>query len=181
MEKKINFVLDANVFIEGSGLTALINNYTLFTTNGVINELQNKSHYDNYSKYSTFIIIKSPNSESINIIKDFAGKTGDYISLSKQDIELIALGYELIKNEGLESNLLLSPLEKIENMDYKPTETEKQNTMWNENKDFNENSDDGWITPDNYNTFNNTTASDSDYLLKIGTGIITSDYAMQVT
>jgi RNA-binding protein NOB1 len=42
-----------------------------------------------------FVTLRSPKPESIKFIADFAKKTGDYGVLSRPDMEVLALGYEL--------------------------------------------------------------------------------------
>ncbi|KAF5592196.1 UPF0271 protein [Fusarium subglutinans] len=42
-----------------------------------------------------FITLRSPNPESVKVIRDFARRTGDLAVLSKPDIDVLALGYEL--------------------------------------------------------------------------------------
>jgi len=42
-----------------------------------------------------FLTIKTPESESIKLVSDFSRRTGDYSVLSKPDIQVLALAYEL--------------------------------------------------------------------------------------
>jgi RNA-binding protein NOB1 len=42
-----------------------------------------------------FVTLRSPTPESVKVIRDFARRTGDLAVLSKPDIEVLALGYEL--------------------------------------------------------------------------------------
>ncbi|KAF4978326.1 hypothetical protein FZEAL_5266 [Fusarium zealandicum] len=42
-----------------------------------------------------FVTLRSPKPESVKVIRDFARRTGDLAVLSKPDIEVLALGYEL--------------------------------------------------------------------------------------
>lgn len=42
-----------------------------------------------------FVTLRSPKPESVKIIRDFARRTGDLAVLSKPDIDVLALGYEL--------------------------------------------------------------------------------------
>ncbi|KAF4950805.1 hypothetical protein FGADI_7938 [Fusarium gaditjirri] len=42
-----------------------------------------------------FITLRSPNPQSVKVIRDFARRTGDLAVLSKPDIDVLALGYEL--------------------------------------------------------------------------------------
>ncbi|KAM5341179.1 hypothetical protein ACJ41O_015288 [Fusarium nematophilum] len=42
-----------------------------------------------------FVTLRSPKPESVKVIRDFARRTGDLAVLSRPDIEVLALGYEL--------------------------------------------------------------------------------------
>jgi rRNA maturation endonuclease Nob1 len=45
----------------------------------------------------------------LELVKEFAKKTGDIASLSQVDMELIAITYALYKKEGLEAALRKDP------------------------------------------------------------------------
>lgn len=68
----------------------------LFTLPSVIPEIRDPA---TRSRVETtllpFVTIRSPKPESIKFIADFAKKTGDYSVLSRPDLEVLALGYEL--------------------------------------------------------------------------------------
>ncbi|KOS17030.1 20S-pre-rRNA D-site endonuclease nob1 [Escovopsis weberi] len=42
-----------------------------------------------------FVTLRSPKPESVRFVSDFAKKTGDYSVLSRPDLEVLALGYEI--------------------------------------------------------------------------------------
>ena len=75
----------------------------IYTTPAVLSELKDK---DARARVQTtvlpFLTIKSPSPTSIKTITDFARKTGDLAVLSKTDIGILALAYELEceRNQG---------------------------------------------------------------------------------
>ncbi|KAL7941866.1 D-site 20S pre-rRNA nuclease [Trichoderma barbatum] len=68
----------------------------LYTLPNIINEIRDAA---TRSRVETtllpFITLRSPKPESLKFIADFAKKTGDYGVLSRPDMEVLALGYEL--------------------------------------------------------------------------------------
>ncbi|UKZ93303.1 uncharacterized protein TrAFT101_008223 [Trichoderma asperellum] len=68
----------------------------LYTLPNIISEIRDAA---TRSRVETtllpFVTIRSPRPESLKFIADFAKKTGDYGVLSKPDMEVLALGYEL--------------------------------------------------------------------------------------
>ncbi|KAJ4321835.1 20S-pre-rRNA D-site endonuclease nob1 [Fusarium piperis] len=60
-----------------------------------------------------FVTLRSPKPESVKVIREFARKTGDLAVLSKPDIEVLALGYELeIERNGGDWRLRSTPGQK---------------------------------------------------------------------
>lgn len=55
------------------------------------------------------LIIRQASEEAVKKIRKFAAKTGDLRSLSTQDIEIIALSYDFIKEEGNVKHLRRRP------------------------------------------------------------------------
>ncbi|KAF5548349.1 UPF0271 protein [Fusarium phyllophilum] len=77
-----------------------------------------------------FITLRSPNTESIKVIRDFARRTGDLAVLSKPDIDVLALGYELeCERNGGDWRLRKTPGQKgLNGKPNKPAEVEKTET-----------------------------------------------------
>ncbi|KAF5701967.1 UPF0271 protein [Fusarium mundagurra] len=77
-----------------------------------------------------FITLRSPNPESIKVIRDFARRTGDLAVLSKPDIDVLALGYELeCERNGGDWRLRKTPGQKgLNGKPNKPAEGEKTET-----------------------------------------------------
>ena len=98
-DKLANFiVLDASPLLtnEPSISTLLGKSERLFTVPSVIAEIKDqnaRSRLDTIS--STFLTIRDPNPGSVKFVTDFARKTGDLQVLSRTDLQLLALAYEL--------------------------------------------------------------------------------------
>ncbi|PNP79463.1 hypothetical protein FNYG_07079 [Fusarium nygamai] len=77
-----------------------------------------------------FITLRSPNPESVKVIRDFARRTGDLAVLSKPDIDVLALGYELeCERNGGDWRLRKTPGQKgLNGKPNKPAEGEKTGT-----------------------------------------------------
>jgi RNA-binding protein NOB1 len=76
--------------------TLLANGHSLVTTSSVLAEIKDeeaRSRVD--TLYMPFLTVRSPKPESVKFVKDFAKKTGDSISLSQTDYEVLALAYDL--------------------------------------------------------------------------------------
>ena len=91
-------VLDSSpLLVNTPGISTLLaNGHVLVTTPSVLAEIQNeeaRSRVD--TLYMPFLTVRSPKPESIKFVKDFAKKTGDSISLSQTDYEVLALAYDL--------------------------------------------------------------------------------------
>jgi RNA-binding protein NOB1 len=91
-------VLDAGPIIRGEpGVSTLLQQCEqILSTPAVIAEIRDEV---TRSRISTsllpFLIQRNPNPESVKTITDFARKTGDLVVLSRVDIQLLALSYEL--------------------------------------------------------------------------------------
>lgn len=89
----------------------------LYTLPNIISEIRDAT---TRSRVETtllpFVTIRSPRPESLKFIADFAKKTGDYGVLSKPDMEVLALGYELeIERNGGDWRLRNTPGQKSVN------------------------------------------------------------------
>lgn len=76
--------------------TLLANAHSLVTTPSVLSEIRGeeaRSRID--TLYLPFLTIRSPRSETIKLVKDFARKTGDGAVLSSTDFEVLALAYDI--------------------------------------------------------------------------------------
>ena len=87
-------VLDATAFYAGMPFTS---SDSFMTTSAVYEEIQHikaKTSALEILQQTNRLEIRDPSNEIINIVKDVSMKTGDHITISKQDITIIALALE---------------------------------------------------------------------------------------
>ncbi|KAL7933880.1 D-site 20S pre-rRNA nuclease [Trichoderma chlorosporum] len=99
----------------------------LYTLPNIISEIRDAA---TRSRVETtllpFVTLRSPRPESLKFIADFAKKTGDYGVLSKPDMEVLALGYELeCERNGGDWRLRNTPNQK--GLNGKPQKAESTN------------------------------------------------------
>ncbi|XP_068903638.1 RNA-binding protein NOB1 [Tenebrio molitor] len=101
-DKKIeNLVVDTTAFIQNAPLQDVAKK--IVTCQDVVNEIQNKRQLRRLVVLPYDLEIREPFTENIKIITEYAKKTGDYPSLSATDIKVMALTYQLEKeNVGVE-------------------------------------------------------------------------------
>jgi RNA-binding protein NOB1 len=127
-------ILDAGPIIKGdpSVSSLLAQSEQIVTLPSVIQEIRDEA---TRSRLQTtllpFLTLKSPREGSVKIITDFARKTGDLLVLSRVDINLLALAYDLeCERNGGDWRLRKSPGEKRINgpkPDAKVPESAQQN------------------------------------------------------
>ncbi|KAH8803070.1 Nin one binding Zn-ribbon like-domain-containing protein [Xylogone sp. PMI_703] len=93
-----SLVLDAGPIIKNDPpvSTLLAQAEVLYTTQDVLEEIRDpvtRSRFE--TTLRPFLTLRSPKPESVKVITDFARRTGDLEVLSRQDIRLMALTYEL--------------------------------------------------------------------------------------
>ncbi|KAF5653904.1 UPF0271 protein, partial [Fusarium heterosporum] len=109
----------------------------LYTLPSIISEIRDAA---TRSRVETtllpFITLRSPGPASVKIIRDFARKTGDLAVLSKPDIDVLALGYELeCERNGGDWRLRSTPGQKsVNGKPSKPAEVEAEKTQEEANK-----------------------------------------------
>lgn len=109
-------ILDAGPILKNdpSISTLLAKSEHLFTVPSVITEIKD---VDARSRLETtllpFLTIKNPSINSIKVVTDFSRKTGDLAVLSKADIQILALAYELeLETNGGDWRLRETPGQK---------------------------------------------------------------------
>jgi RNA-binding protein NOB1 len=109
-------VLDTGPIIKGdpSISTLLAQSEQLVTLPSVIQEIRDEATRTRLqTTLLPFLILKSPKESSIKIISDFARRTGDLSVLSRVDIHLLALTYDLeCERNGGDWRLRKTPGEK---------------------------------------------------------------------
>jgi len=76
--------------------TLLANGHVLVTTPSVLEEMRGeeaRSRID--TLYMPFLTVRSPRTESVKLVKEFARKTGDAAVLSRTDFDILALAYDI--------------------------------------------------------------------------------------
>jgi UPF0271 protein len=105
-KKSKTFILDTSAILSGKPIN--FDNVNLVTTQGVSDEL--KPGGRDYQQLQFLIekglTIRLPSKDSINYIKKTSTETGDIGRLSKTDIEVLALAYEIKKEEDEEPVIL---------------------------------------------------------------------------
>lgn len=82
----------------------------LFTCQEVVDEIKNKRQLKRLAVLPYDLQIKYVETESIQIVTNFAKKTGDYPSLSATDIKVLALTYQLEKEKNGVAHLRSEPI-----------------------------------------------------------------------
>lgn len=98
----------------------------LYTVSAVIDEVKDVNARSRLEfMILPFLTIRNPKPESIKFVSDFSRKTGDYVVLSKPDIQVLALAYELeCEQNGGDWNLRKAPGQKgLNGSSPKPNDT----------------------------------------------------------
>jgi RNA-binding protein NOB1 len=75
----------------------------VFTVQEVVDEIKNNNQLKRLAVLPYNLQVKQPDAESLKVVADFAKKTGDFATLSLPDMTVIALTYQLEKqNVGVE-------------------------------------------------------------------------------
>ncbi|XP_063951101.1 RNA-binding protein NOB1-like [Lytechinus pictus] len=109
--KAEHVVVDAVAFFKNVQLQDVAE--SVHTLQAVVNEIRDKATRQRLSVLPYDIKFREPSSECIQIVSDFARKTGDYQSLSAVDIRVIALAYQLTKEIVGTDGLKKQPETKI--------------------------------------------------------------------
>jgi RNA-binding protein NOB1 len=112
-------ILDAGPIIKGEPAvsTLLGQCEELLTTTSVIDEIKDKATRTRLETIlMPFLTMRSPKTSSVKFVSEFARKTGDFSVLSRTDIELLALAYEVeCERNGGDWRLRKSPGQKRTN------------------------------------------------------------------
>lgn len=92
-------VLDAGPLINQTREEILSRANEVYTTPSVLAEVKDESARQRLELLRDDLKVKQPSTDSSKFVNSFAAKTGDSLVLSVQDIEIIALAYELHPNK----------------------------------------------------------------------------------
>lgn len=98
----------------------------IITVPAVISEVKDpdaRSRID--TSWLPFLELRRPNAASIELVTNFARKTGDLVVLSKVDIQVLALTYQIQYDKNGGSNIRNTPGQKIENLSSREKKSEK--------------------------------------------------------
>ncbi|ESO82889.1 hypothetical protein LOTGIDRAFT_211535 [Lottia gigantea] len=105
-------VVDSGAFIRNAPIREIGEN--IYTLHDVVNEIKDKATRDRLQVLPYTIKYKEPSSEAILFVTEFSKKTGDYRSLSVVDIRIIALTYQLEKENVGTDHINKAPPAKAE-------------------------------------------------------------------
>ncbi|KAL2256713.1 hypothetical protein VTK26DRAFT_1234 [Humicola hyalothermophila] len=111
-----SLVIDANAIIknEPSVSTLISQAEELYTIPAVVTEIRDEATRSRFqTTLSPFLKLRNPRPESVQFVTNFARRTGDLQVLSKPDLQLLALTYELeIERNGGDWRLRREPNQK---------------------------------------------------------------------
>ncbi|XP_048751844.1 RNA-binding protein NOB1-like [Ostrea edulis] len=111
-DSKIKHVVaDSGAFIRNAPLNSI--GEKIYTVPKVVNEIKDKATLQRLQFLPYQLIPKTPSPECIRIVTDFSKKTGDYKSLSAVDIQVIALTFQLEKENVGTDHIKTVPDSKI--------------------------------------------------------------------
>ena len=118
--KRIHIIiLDAGPLLKNDPAidTLIASSERLFTVPSVISEIRDRHARSRVeTMLKAFIVLRDPRPQSLQFVIDFAKKSGDFAALSRTDLQLLALTYELEceRNEG-DWRLRSVPGQKVQN------------------------------------------------------------------
>ncbi|KAK4446643.1 RNA-binding protein NOB1 [Podospora aff. communis PSN243] len=111
-----SLVVDANAIIKNDPpvSTLLSQAEQLYTIPAVVSEIRDEAARSRFqTTLQPFITLRTPRPESVQFVTDFARRTGDLQVLSKPDLHLLALTYELeLERNGGDWRLRKDPTQK---------------------------------------------------------------------
>ncbi|GAB1598340.1 RNA-binding protein NOB1-like [Argonauta hians] len=108
---KVKFVVvDSGAFIKNAPIESI--GETIYTIKDVVSEVLDKNTRDRLQVLPYEILFREPNNEAIHRVTEFSKKTGDFRSLSAVDIRLIALTYQLEKEQNGDEHIKDEPSRK---------------------------------------------------------------------
>jgi RNA-binding protein NOB1 len=108
-QTKKSLVIDTNVFIKHLNFASLLQEYDVITTKSVISELRDARAKQRAKLHFKEFKILIPDKTYLNKVMDFARSTGDSVSLSLADVEVIALACEKMALNGNEDKIRYEP------------------------------------------------------------------------
>lgn len=107
-EKIKHLIVDTTAFIKNEQLQNVAEN--MMTVQGVVDEIKNDKQLARLVVLPYNLKIREPFPENLKFVTEFAKKTGDYATLSLTDLTVMALTYELEKQEVGVDHLRTEPI-----------------------------------------------------------------------
>ncbi|KAJ2822263.1 20S-pre-rRNA D-site endonuclease nob1 [Coemansia sp. 'formosensis'] len=106
----VTLVVDTNPFVKGLKLDGIATKFV--TVPEVVHELRSRASKDRFHELDIKhgVELLSPDAESMQIVCNFAKKTGDFASLAIADLKVIALAFMLEKKENGMRRLRTEPV-----------------------------------------------------------------------
>lgn len=101
--------VDANAFLHCRNLLQLGLETALCTTSSVLNELKDQKTKDLINSLPFELKVELPSQKAMKIVRDFATKTGDIVTLSDPDLEIIAIAYDECLRRDISNKLNTEP------------------------------------------------------------------------
>lgn len=106
---KTKLVIDANVIIKNPNLSELMLAHELITVPAVVAEIKDPAARARLATIAAQLKIETPAAKACERVAEFAKKTGDFVSLSQTDFQVIALACQKIIENGKEHVLRSEP------------------------------------------------------------------------
>lgn len=131
---KPTMVIDANVLIKSGDLQALTQKYTLATVAQAVKEVRDPNARMRLGTIMGDLKILIPGKEHLSKVADFAKKTGDCVSISVTDANLIALAIMLIEQKG-NMHMIRSEPARAEDFGGDPSQETAEGTLQGDHED----------------------------------------------
>ncbi|GBM16205.1 RNA-binding protein NOB1 [Araneus ventricosus] len=96
MEKRVkHLVVDSGAFIKASPVHEYAEN--IYTVRGAVREIRDKETLQRLQFLPYKLKLTEPSPESYKYVVEYSKKTGDYANLSVVDLQILALTYQLVK------------------------------------------------------------------------------------
>lgn len=106
-----HLVVDSGAFIKNAPVHEYAEN--IYTVNGAIKEIKDIATKQRLQFLPYRLKVKEPSPEAYKHVLEFSKKTGDFASLSVVDIQIIALTYQLEKENVGTNHLHTEPMNKV--------------------------------------------------------------------
>jgi rRNA maturation endonuclease Nob1 len=130
-QQKTKLVVDTNTFITTPmELANMASIDTMMTTPSVLAEIKDAETKNKVQTFFPTLVVTAPSTKGRNFVIEFVKHTGDFISLSQTDIDVIALAYDMIEAEGKRELLRSSPKHASIKLTEPKRRARRSTTIW---------------------------------------------------